>query len=566
MAEGPHGRQFTAHRPVVMGTQGMVVAGHPLAAGAGSAVLRAGGNAVDAAIATAAALGVVEPNMSGLGGDGFILIHRRDAGTTEVVNATGAAPGQATRAAYAEGIPMHGPRSVSVPGLLDGWLAAHARHGAQPLADIFAPAIALADGGFPVSHKLAVYLDGAPQLGDYPTSRAIFWRDDRPVRAGEILRQRNLAQTLTAIAAQGRDHYYKGALAQVIAASLRAAGGLLTADDLAAHHTRWQEPITTTYRGYTVYEAPPNSSGHILLQELNLIEGFDIGALGVLTPDSIHLMVEAKKLAFADREAYVADPEWTKIPLAGLLSKKYATARRTGINTDHAAGAVKAGDAWLFDPESDHHSRPPSVQRRLQALERHEDTTCFAVMDRWGNAVCQLQSIQSSFGSGFVAGDTGILLNNRMTYWHLDEHHPDRLEPGKRVRHTMNPVLVFQGDEVLLALGTPGADTQVQTNLQLITHLLDHGMTVQEAVEAPRWRHRQVGGESTVPHGTDDVLVLEDRFPTDVREALTARGHTLEILGPWDATGSAVIVQRDPATGALMGGADPRRDAYAVGL
>ncbi|MGN6361072.1 MAG: gamma-glutamyltransferase [Thermomicrobiales bacterium] len=561
MAEGPHGRRFTAHRPVVMGMQGMVVAGNPLAAGAGSAVLRAGGNAVDAAIATAAALGVVEPNMSGLGGDGFILIHRRDAGTTEVVNATGAAPGKASRDAYAEGIPMHGPRSVSVPGLLDGWLAAHARHGTQPLSDIFAPAIALADGGFPVSHKLAAYMEGAPQLGDYPASRAIFWHDGRPLRAGEVLRQRNLARTFTAIAAQGRAYYYTGALAQAIAASIQAAGGLLTADDLAAHHTRWQEPITTNYHGYTVYEAPPNSSGHILLQELNLVEGFDISALGVLTPDSIHLMVEAKKLAFADREAYVADPEWTSIPLAGLLSKEYATARRANIDRNRAATTVSAGDAWRYDPAG-----APPAELATAGRERHEDTTCFAVMDRWGNAVCQLQSIQSSFGSGFVAGDTGILLNNRMTYWHLDEHHPDRLEPGKRVRHTMNPVLVFKDGEVLLALGTPGADTQVQTNLQLITHLLDHNMTVQEAVEAPRWRHRQVGGESTVPHGADDALVLEARFPVEVRDALAARGHTLEIIGPWDAVGSAVIVQRDPATGALMGGADPRRDAYAVGL
>ncbi|MGN6672254.1 MAG: gamma-glutamyltransferase family protein, partial [Thermomicrobiales bacterium] len=321
------------------------------------------------------------------------------------------------------------------------------------------------------------------------------------------------------------------------------------------------EPITTTYRGYTVYEAPPNSSGHILLQELNLVEGFDIGALGVLSPESIHLMVEAKKLAFADREAYVADPEWTKIPLAGLLSKEYAAARRAGIDHDHAAGTVSAGDAWRYDPAG-----APPAELAAAGRERHEDTTCFAVMDRWGNAVCQLQSIQSSFGSGFVAGDTGILLNNRMTYWHLDEHHPDRLEPGKRVRHTMNPVLVFKDGEVLLALGTPGADTQVQTNLQLITHLLGHNMTVQEAVEAPRWRHRQVGGESTVPHGADDALVLEARFPVEVRDALAARGHTLEIIGPWDAVGSAVIVQRDPATGALMGGADPRRDAYAVGL
>ena len=558
---GPHGLKYEAHRPVIMGMRGMVAAGNPLAARAGSAVLAAGGNAIDAAIATAAALGVVEPNMSGIGGDGFIMIARRDNGTVEVVNATGAAPGAATRAAYAEGIPTHGARSVSVPGILDGWLAAHARHGTRPLGDLFAEAITLADGGFPVSHKLAAYAAEAQALGTFPSSRAIFWRDGRPLRAGEILRQRDLARTLEAIAAGGRETLYGGAVGRALAASITEAGGLLTLDDLAAHRTRWQEPIATTYRGHTVYEAPPNSSGHILLQELNLVEHFDFGTRDQFDPEAIHLMVEAKKLAFADREAYVADPEWTSIPLAGLLSKEYAATRRQAIDPAHAAIGVAAGDAWRYDPAGVAPAKAPAAP-----TERREDTTCFAIIDRWGNAVCQLQSIQSSFGSCLVAGDTGILLNNRMTYWHLDENHPDRLEPGKRVRHTMNPVLVFAGDELVLALGTPGADTQVQTNMQLISHILDRGMTVQEAAEAPRWRHRQIGGESTVPHGVDDVLVLEDRFPEVTRTALEERGHTLEIIGAWEAGGSAVVIQRDPETGALQGGADPRRDAYAIGL
>ena len=557
---GPHGRRSEAYRPVVMGTRGMVVAGHPLAAGAGVQVLQQGGNAVDAAVATAAALGVVEPQMSGLGGDGFIMVHRREAKTTEVVNATGAAPQAATRDAYAGGIPLDGPRSVSVPGILSGWLAAHERHGTLPLATLFAPAIALADGGFPASHKLAEYAAQAPALGTFAASRAIFWRDGRPLRAGEILRQRDLARTLATIAAGGGAAFYAGAIARALAASIQEAGGLLTVDDLADHRARWQDAIGTTYRGHTVYEAPPNSSGHILLQELNLVEAYDLAARGPLDPASIHLMVEAKKLAFADREAYVADPDWVRIPLAGLLSKDYAAARRAAIDPQHAATNVAAGDAWKYDPAG----VAPAITH-ARPTERREDTTCFAVMDGQGNAVCQLQSIQSSFGSCMVAGETGILLNNRMTYWHLDPDHPDRLEPGKRVRHTMNPVLVMAGDEVLLALGTPGADTQVQTNLQLICHILDHGMTVQEAVEAPRWRHRQIGGESTVPHGLDDVLVLEERFPQATRDELARLGHTLELIGPWDASGSAVAIRRDPASGALQGGADPRRDAYAVG-
>lgn len=551
----------TTHRPVVLGQRGMVVAGHPLAARAGSAVLAAGGNAVDAAIATAAALGVVEPQMSGVGGDGFIMIAHRDDSAVEVVNATGAAPAAATRDAYAAGLPMHGPRSVSVPGLVAGWLAAHERYGLLPLHEVFAEAIALAKEGFPVSHKLAGYLASAPQLGEFPTSRAIFWRDNRPLRAGELLRQPDLARTLTALAEVGSAALYRGAVGQALVQSLTAAGGLLTMDDLMAHQTRWQEAISTTYRGHTVYEAPPNSSGHILLQELNLVESFDFASHDLLDPLAIHWQAEAKKLAFADREAYVADPDWVAIPLAGLLSKEYAAARRQQIDPAHAATGVQAGAAWRYDPAGAPPPLPP-----LRVGESRDDTTCLVAIDRWGNAVSQLQSLQSIFGSCLVAGDTGILLNNRMSYWHLDPKHPDCLEPGKRVRHTMNPVLVFADDEPVLALGTPGADTQVQTNLQLLIATLDHGLSVQEAVELPRWRQRQIGGESAIPHGTDDVLVLEDRFPTATQEALAARGHTLEIIGPWDAVGSAVMIQRDPETGVLHGGADPRRDAYAIGL
>ncbi|MFN8542414.1 MAG: gamma-glutamyltransferase, partial [Thermomicrobiales bacterium] len=389
---GPHGRRSEAYRPVVMGTRGMVVAGHPLAAGAGLQIMQRGGNAIDAAIATAAALGVVEPQMSGLGGDGYIMIHRREAGTTEVVNGTGAAPGAATREAYAAGIPMRGPRSVSVPGILAGWLAAHERHGTLPLDVLFAPAIALADGGFPVSHKLAEYTEQAKELGDFPASRAIFWREGRSLRAGEILRQHDLARTLATIAAEGGAAFYRGSVARAMAASIREAGGLLTVDDLAAHRVRWQEAISTTYRGHTVYEAPPNSSGHILLQQLNLVEACDFAGRDPLDPASIHLMVEAKKLAFADREAYVADPEWVKIPLAGLLSKEYAAARRAAIDPGRASGAVAAGDAWKYDPAG---VAPATIHAR--PAERREDTTCFAVVDGQGNAVCQLQSIQSSF-------------------------------------------------------------------------------------------------------------------------------------------------------------------------
>lgn len=562
-AQGPHGRQFEAYRPVVMARNGMVCSGHPLASQAGISVLQRGGNAVDAAIATAAALNVVEPNMSGIGGDGFIMIYWKQSGSVHVVNATGAAPAAATLDAYRDGIPMKGIRSVSVPGLVAGWLTAHTRYGVLTLEQALEPAIGLAHDGFPVSHRLAEGIAAEASLREFPSSRAIFTRDGRPLEAGELLVQRDLAETFRRIAAGGADEFYRGETARKIVACCERYGGLLTMEDLASCRAVWQDPISTTYRGYTVYEAPPNSSGHVLLQELNLVEGFDLRSLGCNTAASIHLMVEAKKLAFADREEYLADPDFVDVPIAGLLSKTYARERARLINPERAAapGTVRPGDPGAFQP----HGRPSIARAGRRAGAPREDTTCFVVADRWGNAVCQLQSLQSGFGSGLVADGTGVLLNNRMTYWHLDPQHVDCLEPGKRVRHTMNPVMVFQGDRLFLALGTPGADTQVQTNLQLITHILDFGMTPVEAVEAPRWRHIQSPMESTVPHTAEDALNLEARFSEDTARGLALRGHPVRIIGPWAAVGSAMVIQVDPATGAYWGAADPRRDGYAIG-
>ena len=305
-------------------------------------------------------------------------------------------------------------------------------------------------------------------------------------------------------------------------------GGLLSLKDLEDHHRRWQDPISTTYRGNTVYEAPPNSSGHVLLQELNLMETLDLQALGCNTTEAIHCMVEAKKLAFADREAYVADPEFVDVPIQGLLSKDYARDRAALIDPQRTSGRVGEGDPWRYQQAG---SAVRAGRQRAVTPDR-EDTTCFCVVDRWGNAVCQLQSIQSAWGSSLIAGDTGVLLNNRMTYWHLDPGHVNCLQPEKRVRHTMNPVMVFSpSNDLVLVCGTPGADTQVQTNLQVITHVLDFGMTVAEAVEAPRWRHQQDPMESTLPHTCIDELQLEGRFPGGVREGLGRRGHTLNGFG-----------------------------------
>ncbi len=566
MSLTPHGINFEAHRPVVMGNRGMVCSAHPLASQAGMAMLQQGGNAVDAAIATAAALNVVEPLMSGIGGDGFIMVYQREGDRLEVCNGTGAAPYAADPSRFqSKGIPMKGVLSASTPGLLDAWLAVHERYGSLSLSQDMAPAADLAENGFPVSHVLAQAIAEEPSLAQFPTSRAIFTRDGRPLKSGEALYQKDLARTFQAIVAGGRDVFYGGDVGQALVKFIQDQGGIITLQDLADCRAQWQEPIHTGYRGYTVYEAPPNSSGHVLLQELSLVEQFDLQPLGCNTAESIHLMVEAKKLAFADREAYVADPRFVDVPIEGLVSKEYARERAGLIDPRQAATRVAPGNPWGW--------QPGRRDVTATAVRQEEDTTCFAVVDRWGNAVCQLQSLQSGWGSSVVAGDTGILLNNRMTYWHLDPSHVDYLQPGKRVRHTMNPVMVFKDGgsakgnsrQLVLACGTPGADTQVQTNLQVISHVLDFGMTVAEAVEAPRWRDTHGATESTIPHEGDDLLYLEARYEEQVRAGLAAKGHRLEILGPWEASGCEVMIQVDPATGTLSGAADPRRDGYAIG-
>jgi gamma-glutamyltranspeptidase / glutathione hydrolase len=583
MAQSPHGVNFEAYRPVVMGRNGMVCSGHPLASQAGISVLQKGGNAVDAAIATAAALNVVEPLMSGIGGDGFIMAYWKEANRIAVSNGTGAAPYAATRERYLpQGIPMKGILSVSVPGLVHSWMDTHEKYGVLALAEVLAPAIDLADNGFPVSHVLSRAIASDSLLCEFPTSQAVFAPDGKPLRPGEILYQKDLAHTFQAIIDEGRDAFYRGEIAHAIVKFSQEQGGLLTMKDLADCHARWQEPISTTYHGHTIYEAPPNSSGHVLLQELNLVEQFDLKSLGCNTAESIHLMVEAKKLAFMDREAYVADPDYVDVPVEGLICKEYARERARLIDPERAALSVPPGDPWHYQPGGRQRTAAPA---RSGISQEQEDTTCFVVVDRWGNAVCQLQSLQSGWGSSLIAGDTGILLNNRMTYWHLEEGHVDCLQPGKRVRHTMNPVMVFKenvppyeggtigglnqrngGPEQLsLVCGTPGADTQVQTNLQVITHVLDFGMTVAEAVEAPRWRNTQSPTESNIPHVCNDELLVESRFSPQALSGLERRGHVLNILDNWEAAGSEMMIQVDPNTGSLHGAADPRRDGYAVG-
>jgi gamma-glutamyltranspeptidase len=532
--------QPRSYRPLIIGRRGAVAANHPLAAQAGLLALRAGGNAVDAAVATAAALAVVEPMMSGLGGDGFYHVFDQATGRAVVFNGTGPAPAAATPERYAGSIPRIGPRSVSVPGSVAGLDAMHRSFGRLPWRDLFAEAIAFARDGFGATRSYCHFAGEyqAPLAAD-PRSAATFLVAGAPPPLGAPIVQADLARTLEEIASEGAETFYRGRLARRLAAGLEMAGTLVSARDLAAFEADQQDPIGIDYRGFTVLEAPPNSTGFVLLQELKILENFDLRGMGLLSADAVHVMVEAKKLAFADRERWGADPNSLEVPLAELLSADYAARLAGRIDMRRAA-----------------------TNRSLASAAG--DTTYFCTADGEGNAVSGVQSINSGFGSGVVAGDTGILLNNRMSYWHLDPGHPNRLQPGRRVRHTMNPPIVLKDGALWCAFGTPGADNQVQINLQVLTAMIDFGLDPQQAAEMPRWTSNVPGQYANWPHDGEDALTIERRVPDAVRSELARRGHPVHTVADLEGPCSIEIIRRDTATGMLLAGSDPRRDGWAL--
>jgi gamma-glutamyltranspeptidase/glutathione hydrolase len=527
-------------RPLILGRRGAVAANHPLAAQAGLMALRAGGNAVDAAVATALTLAVVEPMMSGLGGDGFYTVFDAASGRAVVVNGTGPAPRAATPERYAHGIPRTGPLSVSVPGMVAGLGMMHRQFGRLAWHELFAEAVDYARDGFGATphycHFAAEYI---ATLRIDRRSSGVFLRDGEAPTVGAPIVQADLARTLEEIAADGAECFYRGALARRIAAGYAAAGVLVADSDLAEFEAEWQEPIAIDYRGLRVLEAPPNSTGFTLLQELKIAEQFDLAAMGLRSADLVHVMVEAKKLAFADRERWGADPRSLAAPLDELLSAEYAARLAARIDRSRAAPTRAIADAA-------------------------GDTTYFCTADGDGNAVSGIQSINSGWGSGVIAGDTGILLNNRMAYWHLDPAHPNTLRPGRRVRHTMNPPLVLKDGALWAVLGTPGADNQVQINFQMLTALADFGLDPQQAAELPRWTSNVPGQYANWPHDGPDVLTMEHRFPEAVRRELQRRGHPVHTVGDLEGPCSVEIIRRDAATGMLSAGSDPRRDGWAL--
>ncbi len=545
------------------GTHGMVAAAHYLATQAGLHILQQGGNAVDAALATNVAMTVVYPSTCSAGGDIFMLIWEAKTQQLHALNGSGRAPTGLTPEYFAarrmQQIPTTGPLSINVPGAVDGWFEALGRFGSLSAEEIFAPAIEFAEEGVPVTPKLSGWLKRAARtvLGPYDMSAAIFLPGGKAPGAGDILHQPHLARTYKTLVREGRDAFYRGPLARTITQYVQRIGGVLRVEDMAAHHSDWVRPISTQYRDYDVYEFPPNSQGITALEMLNIIEGYDLRSLGYQSAEYLHILLEAKKLAFADRDRYISDPTFVDIPVERLISKAYAEQQRARINLKRAARQIGPG------------------------LEKEGDTTYLCTVDRAGNVVSLIQSLYNGFGSGVVGGDTGVLLHNRGSYFSLDPRHVNYLQPGKRTMHTLTPAMVLRRDRPVIVLGSMGGDAQPQIHVQLLSAMIDFGHNPQQAISAPRWRSGRfrsgtAGGELELAGqaGIDEYLgtavseavVLEGRFPSGVALALDLLGHRISIHGPWeDGMGHAQAIVIHPDTHLLAGAADPRCDGLALG-
>jgi len=531
----------TSTRPVALAQRGMVSSPHYLSSGAGLRVLQDGGSAVDAAVAMNAALGVVYPHMTGVGGDALWLIHDASTGKVHALNGSGRAGSEATREWFSEQghqqIPIRGPlAAITVPGAVDSWCTAHQWFGRLPLSSVLSPAIDYARDGYPVCQAQAdCFSEVLDVLSSYPSSQEALLPGQRAPRFGEVIRFPRLAETLETIAREGRDGFYSGAVAAEMVSSLRRAGGLLNHDDFAAQRSQWQEPLSTNYRGFDCYQHPPNSQGLAHLIMLNILEGFDISGMGADSSDYVHTIVEATKRAFSERDRYVTDPDHSDVPIEQLLSKDYAAELRASIDleTTYQAPATAAVGG---------------------------DTTCSVAVDGDGNAVSVIQSLYHECGSGFVAGDTGVLLQNRGAFFSLDPEHVNRLEPAKRTFHTLMPGMLLRDGRPSLVYGTMGGEGQPQTSTALVTRIVDHDHDVQQAIDLPRWLYGRTWGEQT------QDLRIERRFTDDTRTDLRKRGHPVRTVADTDdIMGHAQAIAIDHTSDVLSGGADPRGEGVALG-
>jgi gamma-glutamyltranspeptidase/glutathione hydrolase len=527
-----------AQRSVVMATHGMVATSQPLATQAGLRVLEAGGNAVDAAVAAAAVLCVVEPCSTGIGGDAFMLIHHGPTGELHGLNASGRAPRaisiEAVRRHGHQRMPQAGILSVTVPGALDGWVTALEKFGSWPLSRLLKEAIKYAEEGFPVSEVISGGWErGIPLLSPHPASASAYLMDGRAPRPGQRFANPDMAKTFRLIASGGKEVFYRGEIGRAIAEFFRQNGGFLSLEDLENNKSTWVKPISTDYRGYTLAELPPNGQGLAAIETVNIMEGYDVASMNHNSVHYLHLLLEAMKVAFADRNTYITDPEFRRIPVEWLGSKPYANIRRKAIDPRRAASSVKPG-----------------------APEPVSDTIYLTVVDRERTAVSFINSLFHAFGSGMVVPGTGIILQNRGSSFSLDPGHFNALEPGKRPMHTIIPAMVLRDGKFWMSFGVMGGDMQPQGHVQVLMNILDFGLNIQEAIDAPRIRY--IG---------DNKIDIEEGIPSEVQQALADMGH--EIIPPSRETnqfGGGQGIIWDETEDVLLGGSDRRKDGCAAGF
>ena len=533
-----------ATRSEVIAPHGMAATSQPLATQVALDVLKSGGNAIDAAIAANACLGLMEPTGCGIGGDLFAIVWDAKEEKLWGLNASGRSP-QSLTLAHFQGkgmteIPAYGPLSVSVPGCVDGWFELHQKLGKMPMDKVLAPAIQYAREGFPVSELIAYYLQAtARRMKDLPNFADTYMPNGMALQKGQMFQNPRLANTLELIAKEGRDAFYKGAIAKTIDAHMKEVGGFLSYEDLAAHQSEWVEPVSTTYRGYDVWELPPNGQGIAALQILNMLEPYDLKGMGFGSAEYIHTFVEAKKLAFEDRAKYYADPAFNEIPVEWLISKAYAKERQELIRPNRAARRLDAGKL------------------------RDGDTIYLTVADEEGNMISFIQSNFRGMGSGVVPGNLGFMLQNRGELFTLEANHFNTYEPGKRPFHTIIPAFVTKDDKPYMSFGVMGGDMQPQGHAQIIINMIDFGMNLQEAGDAPRIRH----AGSSQPTGsvmTDGgEVLLETGFSYEALRELTRKGHKIR-FAPGGYGGYQAILY-DADQGVYYGASESRKDGQAAG-
>ena len=559
-------------RTVVMGTHGMVAAEHPLQAMAGFDVLRSGGNAIDAAVAVFYMTGVVEQHQAGLGGDAFLLAYIAKEKRVVFINGTGPAPKLATLELYRKlgGIPDAGPHSSTVPGAVGGFDLALQKYGTRDYKTLLPPAIDAAANGHAITHFAASnHREAMSKLAPFPSSVRALLKMGKPFEPGDLFVQKDLARTLETIAQEGAAAWYRGRLARLTAGFYEKQGGEIRYEDLAEYRAEETSPIRTLYKGLEVYQCAPNSQGIVLLMALNILEEMDLRKLGHNSPEYLHAVTEALKLAFADRDQYIADPRFVKdIPVEGLLSKVYAAKRRGLIKMDRAMpGVAPPGDPRKGEAVLEGW-RPPAGSGRPGG---QGETSSFSIADRFGNVVSVTHSVNATFGSGMVVEGGGYVLNDRMPYFHLDPQHVNVLAPGKRPMHTINPALALKDGKPLLAWNTPGGDNQPQAMLQAFLNVTEFGMNVQQALESPTVTTTSFH-PSMYPHQPGDTLTVPKVLAERVGAALEAKGHRLRVGAmqqPYQqqpsGAGAVKMIRIDPATGMMFGGVSPAKDNYVMG-